>query len=136
MIVQFELDMASRHLHQQVHGIEYAGRGIDIDGLSTPTEVHAADKPRQTKEMVAVEMGYTNVGYALHLLMVDAQLGLCVLATIHQYPEPIHIHHLSAAMAGDSGEGGSRTQYGSIEIQCVFNWRNRQWLPLWGRRGL
>jgi hypothetical protein len=46
--------------------------------------VHAADEPRKSKEMVAMQMGDEDGGYGLQFLVIHPYLGLGVLTTVQQ----------------------------------------------------
>jgi hypothetical protein len=66
--------------------------------------MHAAYQSGQAEKMVAVQVRQADMAYALHLLMIDPQLGLGVLAAVQQQAETVHIHHLPAAMARHRGQ--------------------------------
>ena len=68
--------------------------------------------------MVAMEMGDANECERLQALTIDIDLGLGVLATVEQDSESVDVDHLSTTVAGNSGQGGPRTEYGGVEVQC------------------
>ena len=119
VVVELKLDMAPGDLHQQVHSVADAGGSVDVDRLLTPAEVHAAHQSGEPEEMVAVEVGEADVRDALHLLVIDAELGLGVLAAVEEHPEAVDVHHLSAAVAGDSRQCGTGAEYGRVEIHLM-----------------
>lgn len=57
--------------------------------------------------MVAVEVGDADEGAGQQTLVVDAYLGLGVLATIEEDAKAVDVDHLPTAMAGGGGQGGS-----------------------------
>ena len=107
MVVNLEGDVAAGHIHQHIHSLADACRGIDIDGLDAPAEMHAAQQSGKPEEVVAVEVGEADVGEALHFLMIDPKLGLGVLATVEEDPKSVDVQHLRTAVTGHSGERGS-----------------------------
>ena len=107
VVAGFEVDVAARDGHDGLHGMGDAGGGIDVEWLSAPAEVHAADNAGEAEEVVAVEVGDADEGAGEQALVIDAYLGLGVLATIEKYAETVDIDHLSAAMSGGGGQGGT-----------------------------
>ena len=99
MVGEAKVDVTAGDLQEQLHGLTDASRGIDLNRLCATTQMHAAQQSRQPEKVVAVQVGNADLRDALHLLMVDTELGLRVLATVKQYAETIHVDYLPAAMA-------------------------------------
>lgn len=107
VVANIEVDVTARYLHKGLHGMGDAGRRIDVEGLFTSAEVHAADKAGESEEVVAVEVSDADEGAGEQALVVDAYLGLGVLATVEEDAEAVDVDHLPAAVAGGGGQGGS-----------------------------
>ena len=107
VVADVEVDMASRDRHDGLHGMGDAGGGIDVEGLFTSAEVHAADEAGEAEEMVAMEVGDADEGAGEQSLVVDAYLCLGVLAAVEKDAEAVDVDHLSATVAGSGGQGGS-----------------------------
>ena len=118
VVTDVEFDMAARDFHEGLHGVGDADGCIDVVGSLTTAEVHAADEAGEAEEVVAVEVCDADDGAGLEALVVDANLGLGVLTTVEEYAEAVDVDHLSAAVAGDGGQGCAGAEDGGVEDQC------------------
>ena len=107
VVVHFEVEAASGGLHKGVHGMGNALGSEDADRVGAATEVHGAQQARESKEVVAVQVGEEDGAGRLQLLVTDAHLGLCVLSAVQQDAETVDVDHLPAAVAGHGGQGCS-----------------------------
>lgn len=65
VVTDFEFEVAVGGLHDGLHDVGNAGRGVDVDRGFVVAEVHAAEESRKPEEVVAVEVGDADLGEGL-----------------------------------------------------------------------
>lgn len=124
VVTDVELDMAARDFHEGLHGVGDAGRGIDVDRLLPPAEVHAADESWEAEEVVAVEVRDEDGAEGLELDMAATDIVLRALGAIEEHFESADIDNLGAATTVARGNGGAGTKYSDKEIQGELRIKN------------
>jgi len=123
VVAHREVEMAAGDGHEEFHGLGDTGGRKDVHRGLAAAEVHGAEQAGQAEEVVAVEVGEEDGAHGLEFLMVDAHLGLGVLAAVEHEAGAVDVDYLSAAVAGDGGQRCSGTEYGGVEVhlEAVFS---------------
>ncbi len=111
--------MAEKVHHAPEH-LRSLGEGMDGDGPADVVQRYCREQPRQTQEVVAVEVGNKDVGNLCKRKAVAAQLQLSALAAVNQHQAPAVVEHLGA---GEVSQGGRSRPYSEIchtEITHIF----------------
>ena len=73
--------------------------------FAVPVEVEGADQPRQTKEMISVQMADEDMADTAGTQSVPQQLPLGSLAAVDQQMMPVQLDILAAGMTRAGGGG-------------------------------